>query len=76
MMKLADAIALAKKRNNAKQRHEYYKSTVQMISFSESYGARTTYEEKIIYNRNTGSIKYSSSFSGINRQALPVIDIE
>lgn len=75
-MKMADAIALAKARNNAKQRHEYYKNAMQLISFSESYGERTTHEEKIIYNRNTGSVRYSSHFSGMNRQTLPVIDIE
>lgn len=73
---MADAIALAKKKANAKVRHEYYENAMQLISFSESYGERTTHEEKIIYNRNTGSVKYSSHFSGINRQTLPVIDIE
>lgn len=73
---MADAIALARKKANAKSRHEYYKNTVQLISFSESYGERTKHEEKIVYNRNTGSVKYSSHFSGINRQTLPVIDIE
>ena len=75
-VKISDAIALARKKARAKSRHEYYKSTIQIISFSESYGERTIHEEKIIYNRNTGSIKYSSSFFGINRQTLPVIDIE
>lgn len=73
---MADAIALAKKKANAKARHKYYKTAMQLISFSESYGERTTHEEKIIYNRNTGSVRYSSHFSGINRQTLPVIDIE
>ena len=75
-MKLADAIALARKKAKAKSRHEYYKNAIQIISFSESYGERTTHEEKITHNLNTGSIKYSSSFSGVNRQTLPVIDIE
>ena len=75
-VKMSDAIVLARKKANAKTRHAYYKNAVQLISFSESYGERTTHEEKIIHNLNTGSIKYSSNFSGINRQTLPVIDIE
>lgn len=76
VMKISDAMKLANKAHELATRRRYYKEVIQIHSFSESFGFRTTLEEKIIFNKNTGSVKYSAHFSGINRQTLPVVDIE